>query len=120
MLQSTVWCYHTLLLHYIASLKNCTILILLLDQNKESLANFQDFSMWYSMTPCGQLTAHKKCVATASAKEGFSTQKIAKKLNYYYSTLSRMIKLKCEIGDIERKSGSGQKKATGIAEERYL
>ena len=31
-----------------------------------------------------------------------------------------MIKLRCEIGDIERKSGLGHKRATTVVEDRYL
>ena len=66
------------------------------------------------MTLYVQLMALKKCVA-------ISTWKIAKKLNYHYSTVSRVMKLKREIGDFERMSGLFQKeleRATAIPEDR--
>ena len=47
-----------------------------------------------------QLTVRKYCAAIALAKEGFST-----KLNCRHSTDSRVIQLKHETGDIERKKG---------------
>ena len=56
----------------------------------------------------------KKCVHIALAEEKFLTRKIYKKLNCYHSTVLRVIKLKREIGDIERTNGYCSKKATTI------
>ena len=72
------------------------------------------------MDPYDKLTAGKKCVTIALAKKGFSTRKIDKKLNCQLSTVSRVIKLQHETGDIDKNNGSGRKIATSIAEDRYL
>ena len=60
----------------------------------------------------------EKCVGIALAKEKFSTRKIAKNLNFRHSTVLRVIELKLETGDINRKSGSGLKRAATIEEDK--
>ena len=45
---------------------------------------------------------------------------MTKKLNCHHSAVLRVIKLKCETGDTERKIGSGWKRDTTIAKIRYL
>ena len=48
-------------------------------------------------------------VAVAWAKEGYSTPEIAKKISCNQSTVLRVLKLKLETGDVQRRAGSGRK-----------
>ena len=91
-----------------------------LDQNKEIFANFRDFFFVinYGFICPTNGSARKKCVAFSLTKEWFSTLNTAKKLNSHHSTDVRVIELKCETGDIDRKSGSSRiKTTTTIAED---
>ena len=47
-------------------------------------------------------------------------RKIARKIYCRHSTISGMTKFRCKNSDIEIKSGSDWKRATKIAEGRYL
>ena len=53
-------------------------------------------------------------------KKGFSTRKIAKKLNCHHFTVSSVTKLKLETGFTERKIVIGRKRVITTVKERYL
>lgn len=72
------------------------------------------------MSPYVQLTIRKKAVAIALAKEGYSTRMIAKKICCNQSTVSRVLKLERETGDVQRRAGSGRKRVTTKCQDRYL
>ena len=76
--------------------------------------------MRYVMAPYFHIMNWKKQVVIALPKEIFPTRKVAKKTDSHHSTISRVIKLNRETDDIKRKSGSGRKRTTTIAVDKYL
>ena len=54
-------------------------------------------------------------VAVALAKEGYSTRVVAKKISCNQSTVLRMLKLKGETGDVQRR-----KRVTTKSQDQYL
>ena len=72
------------------------------------------------MSPYAQLTIRKKAVSVALAKEGYSTRLVAKKISCNQSTVLRMLKLKRETGDVQRRAGSRKKGVTTKSQNRYL
>ena len=71
------------------------------------------------MSPYAQLTIRKKAFAVASAKEGYSTRVIAKKI-CDKSTVSRALKLERETSSVQRRAGSRRKRVTTKSQDRYL
>ena len=54
------------------------------------------------MPPYAQLTIRKKVVAVALGKEKYSTRAIANKISCNKSTVSRVLKLEREYGNVQR------------------
>ena len=59
-------------------------------------------------------------VAVALTKEEYSTRVIAKKISCNQSTVSRVLKLELETGDVQRRAGSRRKRVTTKSQDRYL
>lgn len=74
----------------------------------------------FIMAKGSELTPEKKSVIVALSKEGLSTRKIASRIGFHHSTVSRLLKKAQETGKTDRIPGRGRKRASTNADDRIL
>lgn len=67
-----------------------------------------------------ELTPRKKAVIIALNNEGLSSRVISDRIGFNHSTVSRLLQKFRQTGSVERTMGRGRKKASTVADDRFL